>query len=143
MRSLKHMVLSKGSKMNRNILLYQAISSSRLSFRPKNGEITCQRLIGGFAAKVLPKYDPEKRVKRNSDGVPIETPSSHNKWMRVRYRNEDPIEKSIYRHARDDTTRSDPEEARQISDEKMARLKKSLEAKGYGFTMKRLFDTVS
>ena len=73
-----------------------------------------------FAPKVHPDQRPELET-RNSLG---------HKWMDVRWKNRNSAETLIHSIASDDTRRSDPEEARCISDQKLAALRKSLTARG-------------
>ena len=52
-------------------------------------------------------------------------------WQKVRWKNKNIQEKIIHSMAQDDTKRSDPEDARRISDLKMNALRTSLVSRGF------------
>lgn len=73
------------------------------------------------------------QVKIHPDQVPVEETwnSGRQKWVDVRWKNKNSAETLIHTMAMDETRRSDPHEARRISDAKLTALRSSLMAKGY------------
>lgn len=91
------------------------------------------RAIGGAG-----KIGRERKNWERDDGIreslekykPHSTVHGKEEWMAVRYRGMDCSEVEILKLAQDETRRSDPEEARSISENKLARLEQSLLHKG-------------
>lgn len=79
------------------------------------------RDISRFAVKIHPDQVPQVETKE----------SLGHKWMDIRFKNKNTAETLIHSIASDETRRSDPEEARSISDRKMQALRNSLSSRGY------------
>lgn len=89
------------------------------------------RFTGGFAAKThTTKWDPNKKKPKEIAGLVFETPNTKSQWMHVRYKKCSPNEMEILKYANDESYRTDPAEARSVSDMKLESLKHSLSMKG-------------
>lgn len=75
------------------------------------------------------RYEP----KVHPDQRPVEetTISRGHKWMDVRWKSKNTAETLIHSMAIDESRRTDPKEARRISDNKLMILRNSLMARGY------------
>lgn len=76
-----------------------------------------------------PGYDQEAIKKLNK----LESISSIDDWMRVRYKNRNVKERIIHAIATDDRLVTESKEAQQISDSKLRAFESSLVARGYDF----------
>lgn len=74
-----------------------------------------------FVAKVHPDQRREEETRN----------SRRHKWMDVRWKNKNTAETMIHSLAIDESRRSDPKEAKKISDAKILALRNSLSSKGY------------
>jgi hypothetical protein len=82
------------------------------------------------------EWTEQKRwdVKIDEDQVPeVETPSSLNKWMDIRFKNKNKIETKLYSIAIDETRKTNPLDARNVSDAKLKALQASLMSRGLVF----------
>lgn len=71
-------------------------------------------------------------VRVDEEQIPVvETPHSRqHKWMYVRFKNKNAAEGVVHSIATDETRKSNPIDARKVSDEKLRALKNSLMARG-------------
>jgi len=110
-----------------------------MCLRPEMVVKLSMRAIGGAG-----KVGRERQNWERDDGIreslakykPHSTIRSDEAWQSVRYRGLDEAEQALIKMAKDETMRSDPHEARAISENKLLRLEQSLLHKGFAREIK-------